>query len=118
MNFKGWITSFLIGGTVTTLIVGLEESNFKTLSGIAALMPVFTMVSYFLLGTSQDSSEISNHSKFVLYGTLVAWVPYMIVIATLAPKLGTNRSIGLGLLVFFALAAAFVLVVQRYGLFK
>ena len=118
MNFKAWIASFLIGGTVTTLIVGLEESNFKTLSGVAALMPVFTMVSYFLLGVSQDPSEISKHSKFVLYGTLVAWVPYMVVIATLAPKMGTNRSIGLALLVFFVLAASFVLVVQKYGLFK
>ena len=41
---KNIIIYFLTGGIVTTLIVLLEESNFRILSGLATLVPVFTLV--------------------------------------------------------------------------
>ncbi len=118
MTFSGFLVTFLIGGTVTALIVGLEESGLRTWSGFAALVPVFTIVSYFFIGAAKDAVAVSQHSKFVLVGTLVSWVPYMAVIAYTAPKLGSNRSIGLGLLVFIVLALAFVWVVERYRFFQ
>jgi len=118
MTFSGVLLSFFIGGTVTALIVGLEESGLRLWSGLAALVPVFTVVSYFFIGASKDAIAVSQHSKFVLTGTLVSWVPYMTVIAFAAPKLGTSRAIGLGLLVFFVLAFAFVWVADRHHLFQ
>lgn len=118
MTLSGFLLSFLIGGTVTALIVGLEESGLRLWSGVAALVPVFTVVSYVFIGASKDAIAVSQHSKFVLFGTLVSWVPYMSVIAYAAPRLGTSRAIGLGLLVFFVLALAFVWVVDRNRLFQ
>jgi uncharacterized membrane protein (GlpM family) len=118
MTVTSFLTSFLIGGLVTALIVGLEESGLRTWSGLAALVPVFTVVSYFFIGASKDAHAVSEHSKFVLFGTLVSWVPYMLVIAYTAPRLGTTRAIGLGLCVFFILAALFVWGTQRYRLFQ
>ena len=119
MDYQNIFLSFIVGGVVTALIVLLEQSGFRTFSGIAALMPVFTLISYFFIGLStQDPLAISQHSKFVLMGTIVAWCPYMIVIIVAAPKLGTNKAIGLGLFVFFILATCFVLAVERYKLFK
>ena len=118
MDFKNVIFSFLVGGTITALIVGLEESHMRTWSGLAALMPVFTMVSYLFIGASQNSLAVSQHSKFVLVGTLVSWVPYMAVIALTAPKLGTNKSIGLGMVVFLFLGTGYVVAVDKLGLFK
>lgn len=118
MTLTSFATSFIVGGLVTALIVGLEESGLRTWSGLAALVPVFTVVSYFFIGAIKDSHTVSQHSKFVLYGTLVSWVPYMLVIAYTAPRLGTTRAIGLGLSVFLLLALLFVWGTQRYRLFQ
>ncbi|MFA5831749.1 MAG: hypothetical protein WC878_08055 [Candidatus Paceibacterota bacterium] len=112
------IIYFLVEGTVTALIVVLEESGFRLLSGFAALMPVFTLVSYFFIGASKGGSAVAQHSKFVLVGTLVSWVPYMVVVTYLAPKLGPNKAIAIGLFTFFLLSFIYLLIVQRYGLFQ
>ena len=114
----GIILNFVVGGTVTALIVGLEESGQRIWSGLAALVPVFTLVSYFFIGASKNAIAVSQHSKFVLVGTLVSWVPYMAAVALLAPRVGTNRAIGLGLAAFFVLAGGYVGVVAKYGLFR
>jgi uncharacterized membrane protein (GlpM family) len=118
MDFKDIVFSFLVGGTVTALIVGLEQSNMQLWSGIAAIMPVFTLVSYIFIGSSGNSIAVSRHAKFVLFGTIVAWVPYMIVIAWTTPKLGTNRSLLLGLLTFIVMGFAYVGAVEKLRLFK
>lgn len=115
---SGFLVNFIVGGTVTALIVGLEESGWRTLSGLAALVPVFTVVSYFFIGASKNALAVSQHSKFVLVGTLVSWVPYMAMVALAAPRLGTNRAIGLGLVAFFVLAGAYVGLVEKYALFR
>lgn len=115
---QSFFINFAIGGFVTALIVRLEESGMRTWSGVAALMPVFTLVSYLIIGGTQGGAAVGKHSQFVLAGTLVSWVPYMLVIALLAPKVGANRAIGAGLLVFFVLAGGFVLTVEKYGLFR
>ncbi len=118
MTLSGFLLSFFVGGTVTALIVGLEESGLRTWSGVAALVPVFTLVSYFFIGISKGAIAVSQHSKFVLFGTLASLVPYMMVIAYAAPKLGPTRAIGLGLVVFFVLAVAFVWFVEKNRLFQ
>src|SRR5665213_1724787 len=54
---------FLVGGTVTTAIVLLEESGFRLLSGLATLMPVFTLIAYFFIGQSSGGAELSKHAE-------------------------------------------------------
>ena len=109
---------FLAGGAVTTLIVSLEESGYRLLSGLATLMPVFTLIAYFFIGESAGGTELSKHAELVLAGTLVGWVPYMLAVIWLAPHLGTYKTIGIALGVFFALAIAFLLFTQQYGWFQ
>ncbi len=115
---KSIIIYFLTGGIVTVLIVLLEKSGYRLLSGLATLMPVFTLVSYIFIGESQGGVAVSKHSQFVLVGTLITWVPYMLVISFLAPKLGAYRSIAIGMAVFTVLALLFVFIVGKYNLFK
>ncbi|MDE2141214.1 MAG: hypothetical protein KGJ84_02225 [Elusimicrobia bacterium] len=115
---QSFLINFVVGGLVTALIVRLEESGLRTWSGVAALMPVFTLVSYLIIGKTQGGAAVGKHSQFVLAGTVVSWIPYMTIVALFAPKIGANRAIGAGLLVFFILAGGFVLVVERYGLFR
>ena len=99
------------------IIVGLEESGYPTWSGIATLMPVFTLVAYLFIGESKGGVAVSSHARFVLIGTLVSWVPYMIAIIILAPKVGAYKSIAVGILIFFVCAAAFLLISNKYNLF-
>lgn len=105
---------FLTGGIFTTIIVALEESNLHLLSGFATLMPVFTLVAYVFIGETSGPKAVSQNAWFVLIGTLVSWVPYMLLVAFFAPRIGTRGAIGLGLLGFFVLAAIYLLVVYHY----
>lgn len=114
---KNIIIYFLTGGIVTTLIVLLEESGMRLWSGFAALVPIFTLVSYVFIGESKGGLAVSKHSLFVLFGTLAAWVPYMLIVAWLSPHMPVNKSIGIGLIVFFILAAIYLAVVNHYKLF-
>ncbi len=109
---------FLAGGVVTTAIVLLEESGFRLLSGLATLMPVFTLIAYFFIGESRGGMALGDHAKLVLVGTLVAWIPYMLVIIWLAPHVSTYEAVGAGLAVFLVLAVVFLLLTQYYGWFQ
>ena len=118
MNISNLIIYFITGGLVTTVIVALEQSGRRTLSGLATLIPVFTLVAYFFIGQTQGGKAVGQHAKFVLIGTLISWVPYMLVIAYLSPRIGPNKAILVGLAVFFVLALIYIAVVNRFGFFK
>ena len=50
MSIANLIIYFVTGGLVTTVIVVLEQTGKRTLSELATLIPVFTLVAYFLSG--------------------------------------------------------------------
>ena len=103
---------------MTALITALELAGLRTWSGIATLVPVFTLISYFVIGLSKDGQAVSQHAKFVLIGTILTWMPYMIVIVVLAPRIGAIKAVGAGLSLFSLLAFIFVFVVERLNLFR
>ncbi|MBU6141677.1 hypothetical protein KGO95_00975 [Patescibacteria group bacterium] len=114
---KNYLIYFLTGGIFTVLIVALEESGFRLASGFATLMPVFTLVAYIFIGESRGGAAVAQHALFVLVGTIISWVPYMLVVSWLAPKYGTRTAIGAGLLTFFVLAGIYLAVVFHYNFF-
>ena len=118
MAIKNVFIYFITGGIVTTLIVVLEESGLRLWSGLATLVPVFTMISYVFIGQSRGGKALSQHAWFVLVGTLVSWVPYMVTVALLSPHMSSNKAIAIGLGVFFVLALMYMLVVNHYHLFQ
>ena len=115
---KNIIIYFITGGLFTTLIVVLEENGSRVLSGLMALIPVFTLVSYIFIGQSKGGQAVSQHSQFVIWGTLVSWIPYMIVVAYLAPKIGVNKAIIAGMITFFVLAIIYILITKQFNLFE
>lgn len=117
-QIKNYLLYFLTGGIFTVLIVVLEEGGSRLLSGFATLIPVFTLVAYIFIGESRGGGAVGQHAWFVLVGTLVSWVPYMILVATLAPKTGPRLAIAAGLVGFFILAAIYLGIVYRYRLFR
>ncbi len=118
MKISSLVTYFVTGGLFTTIIVVLEERGQRTLSGLATLMPVFTLVAYFFIGESQGGSAVGRHARWVLAGTLASWVPYMLAVAYFAPRLGSQKAILLGLGVFFILALLYIAVTARYKIFQ
>ena len=114
---KSYLVYFLTGGIFTVLIVALEENGSRLLSGFATLMPVFTLVAYIFIGESRGGGAVGQHAWFVLVGTLVSWVPYMVLVAMLAPKLGSKLAIGIGLAGFFVCAGVYLLIVYHFRLF-
>ncbi len=118
MKISNLIIYFITGGLFTTAIVALEESGYRLLSGLATLIPVFTLVAYFFIGQTQGSEAVGQHAKWVLVGTLVSWVPYMLTVAYLSPKIGSHNAIFIGLVVFFVLAIIYIAVANHFGFFR
>lgn len=103
-----YLFAFIAGGTVTLLITYFEASGHPILSRLAALFPVFTWLSYLFIGRLAGPIEVSRHARFVLLGTIVAWVPYMLVIYLLAPRLGSIKAVLLALVTFLILVSIFL----------
>lgn len=118
MKLSSLILYFITGGLFTTIIVTLEENGQRTLSGLATLIPVFTLIVYLFIGQTAGANAVSQHAKWVLAGTLVSWVPYMLAIVYLAPKVGPHKAILASLGIFFILALAYIAVVNRFKLFQ
>lgn len=59
---------FVTGGLVTTAIVVLENSGYRLLSGLATLVPVFTLIAYAFIGDSRGGKALSQHAALVLVG--------------------------------------------------
>lgn len=105
---KEYIFAFFAGGAVTVAITYFEASGLPTLSRLAALFPVFTWLSYLFIGKLSGAEAVSRHALFVLFGTTVAWLPYMFMIYFFAPKIGAAKSVFLGIIVFIVLALIFI----------
>jgi uncharacterized membrane protein (GlpM family) len=118
MRLSRLIIYFITGGLFTAVIVALEESGKRTLSGLVTLVPVFTLVAYFFIGQTAGSTAVSQHAKWVLLGTLVSWVPYMLAVAYLSPKIGSHNAILAGLGIFFVLALVYVALANHLRLFQ
>lgn len=103
---------------MTVIIVAFEQGNNRLLSGFATLIPVFTLVAYFFIGETRGGAAVSQHAWLVLVGTLVSWVPYMIAVAMLAPKIGSARAIFVGMSIFFVCASIYLLFVSKFKLFQ
>lgn len=118
MKISDLVVYFITGGLFTTMIVALEGSGRRTLSGLATLVPVFTLIAYFFIGQSQGGEAVGQHAKFVLVGTLISWVPYMILVAYLSPVIGPRKAILSGLSLFFVLALSYIFAVNRLKYFR
>ena len=110
-----YVFAFVAGGTITTLVTGLELSGLSTLSAMAALFPITTWLSYVFIGQVSGAASVSRHALFVMLGTLVAWMPYMFIIYYYAPRIGVVKAIALGILVFLVLAFVFAVVYNKFA---
>ena len=99
---------FIIGGIVTVTIVGFEEFGSPLISRLAAIFPVFTWLAYLIIGQLGSGKDVAQHATFVLFGTIVSWIPYMATIIWLSPKIGVQRAVLCAIGVFLIMAFIFI----------
>lgn len=103
-----YIFAFFAGGAITVAITYFETSGLPTLSRLAALFPIFTWLSYLFIGKLSGAEAVSRHALFVLFGTIIAWLPYMFAIYYFAPKIGSTKAVLMGIIIFLVLALIFI----------
>ena len=109
-----YLFAFIAGGAFTMLVTAFQLSGFPTLSRVAALFPIVTWLSYLFIGHIDGAQAVSRHAHFVMFGTLVAWMPYMFIIYYFAPRIGVTRAILFGIIAFLLLAFAFAAVYNKW----
>lgn len=103
---------------MVTLIVFFEEKIKNPLvAGIFVLVPIFTWLSYLFFGLDENGpKEVAYNTKFVIIGTLIAWVPYMLTMHFLATRIGVYKAILAGVIVFLILASIYVWIVHAFNI--
>ncbi|VVB79624.1 Uncharacterised protein [uncultured archaeon] len=114
MAWTKYLLYFLTGGLITTAIVALEESGMPLISRLAALFPVFTWIAYLFIGEFGTAQQVVSHAKFVLIGTIVSWIPYMLSIIYFAPKIGVYKAIAVSILIFVIIALVFSYIYLKF----
>lgn len=103
-----YLLYFVAGGSIVSLVVYLAEQGHPFLSGIALVFPSVTMLSFYLIGRTTGSAAVVESAKSALFATFIVWVPYVLVIVYLTPRLGVNSALAGGVLVFIALVLLWI----------
>ena len=65
LNELGW--RFIAGGSLVTLISVVSKTKYSALSGVLVLFPAVTLVGYYFIGQSVDSSKMKEITIYSLY---------------------------------------------------
>jgi uncharacterized membrane protein (GlpM family) len=102
-----YLLYFLVGGFVVTLVTALAERGQPLLAGVVAIFPSITLVTFYFIGRSAGDLAVSLTAKSCLLSFFV-WIPYALAVIWLSPRLGTNKALAIGVLIYAVLAFALV----------
>ena len=105
---------FLAGGLTVCGGVLLANSGNPMLSGLALMFPSVTVVSYYFISKSVSSEVVTASMKSTIASALIAWLPYMLVMLYLTPKMGLNKAMFFGILTFLIIGAVWITVNSKY----
>jgi uncharacterized membrane protein (GlpM family) len=60
------LTRFLVGGYLTVLVFLLAKTKYSVIAGLFVLFPIVTLVGYFFIWQSVDSSKLHEITQFHL----------------------------------------------------
>ncbi len=107
---------FLAGGLTVSAGVLLGNSANSALSGLALMFPSVTVVSYYFIGKSMGTEIATASIKSTIATALIAWLPYMLVLLYLTPKMGVNKAMFFGVLTFLIIGTTWLTINSRYKL--
>ncbi|RZN41092.1 MAG: hypothetical protein EFT35_02375 [Methanophagales archaeon ANME-1-THS] len=102
-----YLVYFLVGGAVVTAISVLAEKGHPLLAGVVTLFPSITLVSFYFIGKSTGNEAVAATAKSCFIA-LSVWIPYILTIIWLSPRIGTNKALVIGVLIFIVLACALI----------
>ncbi len=105
---------FLAGGLTVSAGVLLANSGNSFLSGLVLMFPSVTVVSYYFIGKSMGSEVATASMKSTISAALITWLPYMLVLLYLTPKMGLNKALFFGILTFLIIGAAWISINSKY----
>lgn len=105
---------FLAGGLTVSAGVLLANSGNSLLSGLALMFPSVTVVSYYFIGKSMGSDVAITSMKSTIASALITWLPYMLVLLYLTPKMGLNKALFFGILTFLIIGAVWISINSKY----
>ena len=100
-----YVLYFLVGGFVVTLISVLAERGHPLVAGIVAIFPGITLVSFYFIGRAAGDVAVALTAKSCLLSIPIL-IPYILTIVWLSPRIGTNKALVIGVLIFTILAFA------------
>ncbi len=103
-----YVLYFMMGGTIVSLVVWFAKQGHPLLSGVALVFPSVTLVSMYFVGRAAGSNAVSATAKAAIFSTFFVWIPYISTVAFLSPRLGVNRALVAGFMVFLVLASVWV----------
>jgi len=105
---------FLAGGLTVSGGILLANSGNPLLSGIALMFPSVTAVSLYFIGKSMGSQVAAASIKSTIASALIAWLPYMLVMLYLTPKMGLNKAMLFGISTFLIIGAVWIMINGKY----
>jgi len=109
-----YLLYFLVGGFVVTAVTALAERGQPLLAGVVAIFPSITLVTFYFIGKTAGDLAVSLTAKSCLLSIFV-WIPYVLAVIWLSPRLGTNKALAIGVLIYAVLAIALVSVNRLTG---
>lgn len=114
MDIYNTLIYFIAGGATVTAAVLLSEVGSPILSGLAILFPGITVISYYFIGKSMGVTAASASINSTVVSSIIVWLPYMITLAYLTPKIGVNKAILYSIAVFLIIGVVWVYVNNKY----
>lgn len=103
-----YLLYFLMGGITVTLVVLFAEMGRPFLSGLAIVFPAVTVISFYFIGRAAGPESVAMTARSALYTSAVVWVPYILTVIYLAPRVGVNRALLMGVAVFLVVGSIWV----------
>jgi uncharacterized membrane protein (GlpM family) len=99
---------------MVTAISMLAERGHPLLAGVVTLFPSITVISFYFIGRSAGNEAVASTAKSCLL-SLSIWVPYVLTVIWLSPRIGTNKALLIGVFIFIILACALVYIDRIVG---
>ena len=105
-----YVLYFIVGGVVVTTVAALARAGYPFLSGLALMFPSVTVLSFYFIGRSKGSAFVVTTAKSSLLAALLVWTPYILTIIYMAPRVGVNKALAVGFLVFLFFGAMWIYI--------
>lgn len=116
MDLYSTVLYFIAGGMLVTAAVLFAEIGNPFLSGIALMFPSITAVSYYFIGKSVGSAGAATSIKSTIASAFIVWLPYMLTLSYLTPRMGVNKALVFSIAVFLIIGSIWLFINKKYGL--